>query len=159
MNGLGALSRLAIPRQSTEMVYLPCFPHFPGCFPPRHRSRYQHSLASTRLQSPGFLGRPCTWADSQVAVAVSTFAAASALLPTPPFPLSAVDESIGTGSSGWGVGHLNPGAQHPFGAMRLGPDTSFDDSHARVLHFSGYYYRYALAIRRPFPCPATVDAA
>jgi putative alpha-1,2-mannosidase len=38
--------------------------------------------------------------------------------------LSYVDTRIGTGGVGFGIGSTNPGAQVPFGALRLGPDTS-----------------------------------
>lgn len=48
---------------------------------------------------------------------------------------------IGTGSAGWGIGHNNPGAQHPYGAMRLGPDTAQDNVFVQFNHFGGYYYR------------------
>lgn len=37
---------------------------------------------------------------------------------------SAVDTRLGTGGFGFGVGGINPGVQVPFGALRLGPDTS-----------------------------------
>ena len=39
-------------------------------------------------------------------------------------PIDAVNVFIGTGGDGFGIGSNNPGAQVPFGALRLGPDTS-----------------------------------
>lgn len=39
-------------------------------------------------------------------------------------PSQFVDPFIGTGGVGFGIGSINPGAQAPFGALRLGPDTS-----------------------------------
>eukprot|EP00666_Eupelagonemidae_sp_cell4sb_P000811 gene811-20444_t len=35
-----------------------------------------------------------------------------------------VNPLIGSGGTGWGAGSWNPGVQLPFGALRLGPDTS-----------------------------------
>ncbi len=58
----------------------------------------------------------------------------------PPYPLNLVDPRIGTGSQIWGIGHNNPGAQVPFGAFRLGPDTSKGDFWWVVNHYSGYYW-------------------
>ena len=51
-----------------------------------------------------------------------------------------VDPKIGTGGIGYGAGGINPGAQVPFGSLRLGPDTALGDR-AVVLsfqHFGGY---------------------
>ncbi len=39
-------------------------------------------------------------------------------------PADYVSTFIGTGGVGFGIGSTNPGAQVPFGALRLGPDTS-----------------------------------
>ena len=61
----------------------------------------------------------------------------------PPPPLDQVDSLIGTGSAGYGQGQNNPGAQYPFGALRLGPDTSQGAAFVSFNHFGGYYYRYA----------------
>jgi putative alpha-1,2-mannosidase len=41
-----------------------------------------------------------------------------------PSPADYVDAFIGTSGVGFGIGSNNPGAQVPFGALRLGPDTS-----------------------------------
>ena len=53
-----------------------------------------------------------------------------------------VDTRIGTGSVGYGVGQMNPGAQVPFGAMRLGPDTTLGLDPLRLPfdNYGGYYY-------------------
>eukprot|EP00004_Rigifila_ramosa_P011900 TRINITY_DN2549_c0_g1_i1.p1 TRINITY_DN2549_c0_g1~~TRINITY_DN2549_c0_g1_i1.p1 ORF type:complete len:761 (+),score=153.82 TRINITY_DN2549_c0_g1_i1:22-2304(+) len=48
---------------------------------------------------------------------------------------------IGTGGGGYGIGHNNPGPQYPFGAFRLGPDTSLDGVWIEFNHFGGYYWR------------------
>jgi hypothetical protein len=60
-------------------------------------------------------------------------------------PIDLVDTRIGTGGLAWGVGGQNPGAQVPYGAMRLGPDTSkFDGSdiveEKEGVHYGGYWY-------------------
>jgi len=57
-----------------------------------------------------------------------------------PYPVDRVDPRIGTGSRIWGIGHNNPGAQVPFGALRLGPDTSRGEFWWVVEHYSGYYW-------------------
>jgi putative alpha-1,2-mannosidase len=46
---------------------------------------------------------------------------ASAAIPN---PASLVSTLVGSGGVGYGIGSLNPGPQYPFGAMRVGPDTS-----------------------------------
>ena len=53
-----------------------------------------------------------------------------------------VDTRIGTGGGGWGIAMLNPGPQVPFGAMRLGPDTSIglEPFRLRFDDHAGYYY-------------------
>lgn len=53
-----------------------------------------------------------------------------------------VDTRIGSGGAGWGIGQLNPGPQVPFGAMRLGPDTSLGLGALKLAFdaFAGYYY-------------------
>ena len=43
------------------------------------------------------------------------------------------------------TGQNNPGAQYPFGALRLGPDTSRDDLNPDFTNFGGYLYPYARA--------------
>lgn len=45
---------------------------------------------------------------------------------------------IGSGGPAYGYGGVNPGAQYPFGAMRLGPDTSNTIADISFRHFSGY---------------------
>ena len=55
-----------------------------------------------------------------------------------------VNTFIGSGGSGFGSGGNNPGAQVPFGAIRLGPDSTskiFDkDVVIPFDHYSGYNY-------------------
>jgi predicted alpha-1,2-mannosidase len=52
-----------------------------------------------------------------------------------------VDQQIGTGGYGFGIGSTPMGAQAPFGAVRVGPDTcSWDDIAVRWRHFGGYYH-------------------
>jgi len=57
---------------------------------------------------------------------------------------SAVDTRLGTGGFGFGVGGINPGVQVPFGAMRLGPDTSLAATESVPFnagtHYGGYWY-------------------
>lgn len=83
-------------------------------------------------------------------VAASACAAAllsvSACAPRAGAGASYVDTRIGTGGAGFGIGSLNPGAQFPFGALKLGPDTTYFDAKwggqwwFRWNHFGGYYY-------------------
>lgn len=58
---------------------------------------------------------------------------------SPPL-VAKVDTRIGSGGKGFGVGGINPGPQVPFGAMRLGPDTSFDGLVLSWQHYGGYYF-------------------
>ncbi len=51
-----------------------------------------------------------------------------------------VNSFIGTGGPGYGYGGVNPGAQYPFGALRLGPDTTSSVVDLSFRHFSGYHY-------------------
>lgn len=52
-----------------------------------------------------------------------------------------VDPFIGTGGTPWTCGMLSPAATVPFGAVRLGPDTSFVGGiYITKLNTSGYYY-------------------
>ena len=51
-----------------------------------------------------------------------------------------VDTFIGTGGLGYGVGGSPPGAQVPFGAMRLSPDTSHGPAWFFFDEFGGYHY-------------------
>lgn len=44
------------------------------------------------------------------------------------------------GGEGYGVGSIPPGAQVPFGMMRLSPDTSYDNVAVEWNHFGGYYH-------------------
>ena len=57
-------------------------------------------------------------------------------------PTEFVDPHIGTGGLGWGVGGTNPGAQVPFGALRLGPDTALGALNLEKLgvHYGGYWF-------------------
>lgn len=55
---------------------------------------------------------------------------------------SHVDTRIGTGGFGFGVGNVNPGAQVPFGCMRLGPDTSAGIEPLRITFNSNGGYSY-----------------
>lgn len=52
-----------------------------------------------------------------------------------------VDPFIGTGGTPWACGMLSPAATVPFGAVRLGPDTSFvGGAYLLKTNTSGYYY-------------------
>lgn len=52
-----------------------------------------------------------------------------------------VDPFIGTGGTPWTCGMLSPAATVPFGAVRLGPDTSFvGGAYIFKTNTSGYYY-------------------
>ena len=57
---------------------------------------------------------------------------------------SVVDTRLGTGGFGFGVGGVNPGVQVPFGAFRLGPDTTLETTSSVPLnlgtHYGGYWY-------------------
>ena len=54
-----------------------------------------------------------------VVVAATITAALSAVVASSR-PVDYVDTRIGTGGLGFGIGSINPGAQVPFGALRLG---------------------------------------
>ncbi len=55
-----------------------------------------------------------------------------------------VDPFIGTGGTPWACGMLSPAACVPFGAVRLGPDTSFiGGAYLVKTNTSGYYYENA----------------
>ncbi len=54
--------------------------------------------------------------------------------------LDHVNVFIGSGGSGFGAGGHNPGAQHPFGILRLGPDTSNDGIILPFDHYGGYSF-------------------
>ena len=55
-----------------------------------------------------------------------------------------VDPFIGTGGTPWTCGMLSPAATVPFGAVRLGPDTSFlGGIYITKMNTSGYYYEQA----------------
>ena len=52
-----------------------------------------------------------------------------------------VDVFVGTGGTPWTCGMLSPAACAPFGAVRLGPDTSFvGGAFVMKTNTSGYYY-------------------
>ncbi|MBQ2842096.1 MAG: GH92 family glycosyl hydrolase [Clostridia bacterium] len=54
-----------------------------------------------------------------------------------------VDPFIGTGGTPWTCGMLSPAATVPFGAVRLGPDTSFiGGAYIFKTNTSGYYYEH-----------------
>lgn len=54
-----------------------------------------------------------------------------------------VDPFIGTGGTPWTCGMLSPAACTPFGAVRLGPDTSFvGGAYIVKTNNSGYYYEH-----------------
>lgn len=54
-----------------------------------------------------------------------------------------VDPFIGTGGTPWTCGMLSPAAAVPFGAVRLGPDTSFvGGAYIVKTNTSGYYYEH-----------------
>jgi len=52
-----------------------------------------------------------------------------------------VNSFIATGGLAYGYGGINPGAQYPFGALRLGPDTTYSVGDISWRHFSGYHYQ------------------
>ena len=55
-----------------------------------------------------------------------------------------VDPFIGTGGTPWTCGMLSPAATVPFGAVRLGPDTTFlGGIYITKMNTSGYYYEQA----------------
>ena len=57
---------------------------------------------------------------------------------------SYVDPFIGTGGTPWTCAMLSPAASVPFGAIRLGPDTSFIGGvYITKMNTSGYYYEQA----------------
>lgn len=57
---------------------------------------------------------------------------------------SYVDPFIGTGGTPWTCGMLSPAATVPFGAVRLGADTSFvGGTYLTKMNTSGYYYEQA----------------
>ncbi len=70
------------------------------------------------------------------------FSSAEAKVSTVRNRTALVDTRIGTGGGGWGIAMLNPGPQVPFGAMRLGPDTSIglEPFRLRFDDHAGYYY-------------------
>ena len=72
----------------------------------------------------------------------------SQLRHVPPPPLDQVDPTIGTGSLGWSIGQNNPGAQYPFGALRLGPDTAREQYSLDFTNFGGYIYQYVAPVQR-----------
>ena len=51
-----------------------------------------------------------------------------------------VNPFIGSGGLAYGYGGVNPGAQYPHGALRLGPDTTNSFMDIGYRHFSGYNY-------------------
>ncbi len=54
-----------------------------------------------------------------------------------------VDPFVGTGGTPWTAGMLSPAATVPFGAVRLGPDTSFiGGAYIVKTNTSGYYYEH-----------------
>jgi predicted alpha-1,2-mannosidase len=52
-----------------------------------------------------------------------------------------VNSFIATGGLAYGYGGINPGAQYPFGPLRLGPDTTYYLVDISYRHFSGYHYQ------------------
>ena len=58
----------------------------------------------------------------------------------PPFPVHHVDPRIGTGGAAWGMSQNHPAAQYPYGALRLGPETTKADIHTPWAHYAGYYH-------------------
>ena len=62
-----------------------------------------------------------------------------------PDVLAHVDPFIGSGGAGFGAGGHNPGAQVPFGIMRLGPDTGTLLGKDEIVeppfdHYGGYHH-------------------
>lgn len=53
---------------------------------------------------------------------------------------------VSEGGQGFGVGSNPPGAQVPFGAFRLSPDTALDTVALEWEHFGGYYHGERLFI-------------
>jgi len=54
--------------------------------------------------------------------------------------LDAVDVFIGSSGPGFGYGSVSPAAQVPYGALRIGPDTTSSPANIEFRHFSGYNY-------------------
>ncbi len=57
-----------------------------------------------------------------------------------PAALREADPFIGTGGWPWVCAHNHPGAQVPYGMVRLGPETAAPVTRPRALNTSGYYY-------------------
>ena len=62
---------------------------------------------------------------------------------------SYVDPFIGTTGLGFGSGQLSPAAQTPFGALRLGPDTTNKVPDLDFRHCSGYNFNDTVACSNP----------
>jgi putative alpha-1,2-mannosidase len=67
------------------------------------------------------------------------------LMEQTPDVLSWVDPFIGSGGAGFGAGGHNPGAQVPFGILRLGPDTGTLLGKDEIVnppfdHYGGYHH-------------------
>ncbi len=68
--------------------------------------------------------------------------AAAPALPAPAGDLlDEVDPLIGTGGRGFGIGSVPPGAQVPFGLVRLSLDTALDELNIPWRHTGGYHHR------------------
>ncbi len=55
-------------------------------------------------------------------------------------PIAAIDPFIATGGPGFRVGSAHPGANVPYGMVKVGPDTSLDWGAFLAYHCSGYYW-------------------
>jgi len=77
----------------------------------------------------------------QMAAILACVFSASLLLSSSPTPVPGeANVFIGTGGLGFGVGSTTPAAAVPFGAVRLGPDTSWHGLNPIISHNVGYWY-------------------
>ncbi|MCB9489548.1 MAG: glycoside hydrolase family 92 protein [Deltaproteobacteria bacterium] len=54
--------------------------------------------------------------------------------------LAIVNPFIGTDGFAWGIGSMSPGPLTPFGLVKLGPDTQYENFYLGFIHYAGYRY-------------------